>query len=300
MAAINLAIPLCVSRTSVRGIPSKMVNNLYESFLGILDSGLRSSLSALVGQTVKMVHADEAQLLMELLLKRTAVAITTVVTLFHVFLNSKTSSIGTKDSFSDLTLPLIFEAVIDASALGKLVTIALQYPVTIAGNINPNNGLLHRVEIAFDTISLLQSMIKQARVVASTAISRAATVGTAVVQASRVQHEEKEVVLAAVRNSSAMNPNLLSSVTSLKVITNIFSRHPCMVILTDVVGNKGKRMEDSYHVSNANDTETILKNNSETLLSSVEGFPSLLREIMAMFSKEGSGRGGERENCLHI
>ena len=181
------------------------------------------------------------------------------------------------------------------------MTIALQYPVTIAGNINPNDGLLHRVEIAFDTISLLQSMIKQARVDASTAISRAATVGTAVVQASRVQHEEKEVVLAAVRNSSAMNPNLLSSVTSLKVITNIFSRHPCMVILTDVVGNKGKRMEDSYHVSNANDTETILKNNSETLLSSVEGFPSLLREIMAMFSKEGSGRGGgERKLSTYL
>ena len=299
MAALNLAIPLCASRTSVGDIPRKMVNNTSESFLGLVDSRLRSSLSALVRQTVKMGNANEAQLLMELLSKRTAVTITTVVTSFRVLPNSETSSTGTEDSSSDLTLPLIFEAVIDASALGKLVTVALQAPGTITGNINPNDGLLHRVAIAFDTIALLRSMIKQARVVVSTAISRAATMTTTVGQAARARQEQKEVVLAAVRNASAMKPNSLSSVASLKGITNTFSRQPRMEILTDVVGNKGKRTEDSYHVSNANDIESILKNNSETLSSSVEGFPSLLRDTMAMLSKEGSDRKKKREQAVY-
>ena len=78
-------------------------------------------------------------------------------------------------------------------------------------------------------------MIKQSH-------GRDATVNTTIGQEARAQQEHKEFALSTVSKYSAMKLHYISSIASLKGITNKFSHKPCMDILSEFFGNKGKRI----------------------------------------------------------
>lgn len=228
-AALNLAAPLAADRDELEKVPARLLKNCSASFLKLVDSRLRSSVSALLRQIAKLGTSDDSSgegagggglsssetgIIVKLLSQGDPIKVTTVVTSFRVLpTETQTRSVGEngRDGRSsvrqDLTLPLIFEAVIDASALGKLVTVSLQAPGTITGSFpggggsDDNNGSgrsggkLSHVKVTFDTLALLKSMMEQARSVVKKAVSRAATVAAAASKAARAKEEAIKKVL---------------------------------------------------------------------------------------------------------
>jgi len=227
-AAQKLASIVTVDRSTVDSVPGHILKNLSDSLKLLIDSRLRSSLSALVrtmkpnknttvaaasGATSSMatnppssldgvigIRRDADVNIMELLLVTLdPIRITTVVTTFtvipsmanglvnplHKSSNIKhevdnASSRGIKNTSSKdddsrvVTLPLVFEAVFDAKVLGKMVNLNIQAPGTITGALNPSDSLLGSVNVSFDTMTLLRSMMHQARVVVKKAFREAA------------------------------------------------------------------------------------------------------------------------------
>lgn len=185
-AALNLAMPFCVpNRQSVGEVPGLLLQNMTQSFESLLESRTRSTIMALLQQSLKLgsngAGSRETSVLCRLLGSSTRpVILTTIVTTFRVLDQSEKSDAqeGTGGTIKGgaHTLPLIFEAVCDAKVLGKLVTVSLSVPGTIGGSFHPEDGLLHRIEVVFDTIALLRGMMNQARALIKKAVSRAARI----------------------------------------------------------------------------------------------------------------------------
>jgi len=117
----------------------------------------------LLQKTMKNGSGSEANILLRLLTTQKAISLTTIVTSFHVF--PRDDDQGRKRSLDSLVLPLSFEAVIDFKSIGKMITVPLKAPGTISGRFDSSDGLLTQVEIALDTIELLDCMMNQARLV---------------------------------------------------------------------------------------------------------------------------------------
>ena len=64
---------------------------------------------------------------------------------------------------SVIVLPLVFKTVMDVSILGQLATISFQAQGTVTGSFNLYDGLLQHVDVEFDTIAFLPTMMKKAR-----------------------------------------------------------------------------------------------------------------------------------------
>ena len=65
----------------------------------------------------------------------------------------------------------------DVSILGQYTTISFQAPGTGTGLFNCNDRLLQHVDIEFDTIAPLQTMMKQARSCVRKTIARKVNAG---------------------------------------------------------------------------------------------------------------------------
>ena len=177
MAALNLATPTSVDRDNMEEIPRLILKSIYESFDLLIVSRLRCSLLILLQKTMKNGQGSEVDILMQLLSTQAPIALTTIVTSFHVFPTN--DSQGHK-RLSSLVLPLSFEAVIDFKAVGKMITVPLKAPGTISGRFDSTDGLLTQVEIALDTIELLDCMMKQARLVVRKTLQVAANLTTVI------------------------------------------------------------------------------------------------------------------------
>ncbi len=210
LAALNLATPTSVDRDNMEKIPSLILKSIYESFDLLIMSRLRCSLLILLQKTMKNGQGSEANILMQLLSTQAPIKLTTIVTSFHVFPRNDNRG---HNRLSSLVLPLSFEAVIDFKSLGKMITVPLKAPGTISGHFDSTDGLLTQVEIALDTIELLDCMMKQARLVVRKTLQVAANLTTV------ISHKKQLPKTANQTDETDANPvkQLLSSSLNLSM-----------------------------------------------------------------------------------
>jgi len=169
-AAFNLAFPVFHDHENVAEAPVTLLNNFSVSFMSLIESRMRTSIVALSECAQEIARSQEGTTLVNLLSGSggsSPITLTTIVTSFRALGCCENSD---EDA---LYLPLVFEATVDAMVLGTLVTCTVSAPGTIIGTFH-GDGLLERVEILFDSIALLNSMMKEARFVVRKVIARAA------------------------------------------------------------------------------------------------------------------------------
>ena len=189
VAALNFSTPLCTSNSNIDTIPSQILANVTASMKQLLSSRLRASMTALINQTTKLGEYQEANVLRRLLISKQAINIVTVVTSFTV-IDDKPGVTGC------IMKPIVLDAIIDVSMLGKMHTITLQVPGSINAVINPTEFLFDSVHVTFDTIFFLKKMIEEARLLIKKTLRRAAKITAAhsrmKMKRSRVEYEEKQ------------------------------------------------------------------------------------------------------------
>lgn len=164
-AALYLARPLTVTRVELEAVPQTLLENISETFMSLVDSRLRSSLVALLGQSDSQNKSAITRTVVGLLAASSDVtnngkpiSPTAVVTSFRILPGCDLTQSG------DHVAPLVMETVIDLNILSHLATITFVAPGTIQGSFgSASNRLLTKVEVVLDTVALLQSMMKQAR-----------------------------------------------------------------------------------------------------------------------------------------
>lgn len=174
-AAFMLALPLFVDKSNVETVPIKIINNISQSLLNLIESRLRSSNAALLKQAFQRHPSLSAETsILTHLLQNSPITLNTVVTSFRVVSTNRNPSRNRYNT--EILLPLVFETVMDVSILGQLTTISFQAPGTVTGSFNCHDGLLQHVDIEFDTIALLQTMMKQARSCVRKTIARGVSI----------------------------------------------------------------------------------------------------------------------------
>jgi hypothetical protein len=173
-AALKLAKPLTLRRGELKYLPKLLLQNLKDSFMVLVDARMRSSVLALVRQS----RVQKEKALMKVLIGLIAcssnpISPTTVVTSFRAL------PVAERIPGGECVLPLVMEVVIDLKVLGSMVTVTFVAPGTIQGKSEPNaTELLRKVEVVLDTVTLLHSMMKEARVAAKKAITLFSTIAS--------------------------------------------------------------------------------------------------------------------------
>lgn len=201
-AALNLARPLALTRDELEVAPLTLLGNLIDSFMSLVDSRKRSSLAALFRQSQTQKDSTLTRVLVSLLAcSNDPITPSTVVTSFRVLQASERNSSG------DVVMPLVLETVIDLKIFGSLVTISVVAPGTIQASFGPD-GLITKAEIVLDTLSFLQSMMKQARYAVRKAVALSSTMAT------------KLLGFSSSSNQKIPQLNMNSSVPSLSTLTD--------------------------------------------------------------------------------
>mmetsp|Transcript_6821 Transcript_6821/g.10527 ORF Transcript_6821/g.10527 Transcript_6821/m.10527 type:complete len:407 (-) Transcript_6821:86-1306(-) len=159
-ATSNLAEPLKASQNDVQLLPSRLVNNVSESFMSLVDSRFRSYLTVLAHQSRKDPNTF-APLLRVFSAMSRPVSISTIVNKFRV-LEHSTRTIQENRIVSSLTL----ETMIDLNILGDSLTVVVAGSGVVHGVFDPSSSVenaLSSATIMVDTHNLLQSMVVQAR-----------------------------------------------------------------------------------------------------------------------------------------
>jgi len=81
-----------------------------------------------------------------------------------------------------LSIPLQFKAILDVKIFGVVSTVELCAPVTMSGKFDPQDGLLAAVDVSFDCVRLLNTMIQQGRAVVKTAVTKAAALSVQIAE----------------------------------------------------------------------------------------------------------------------
>jgi hypothetical protein len=187
VAALNLSTPIYTNISNIDSVPSQILANVTASMKQLLTSRLRASMIALINQTTKLGDYKEADVLRRLLLSKKSIEIVTVVTSFTV-INDESGVTGC------LTKPIVLDAIIDISMLGKIDTVTLQVPGTVNAVISPSEFLFDSVHVTFDTVCFLKKMMEEVRLLIKKTLKRAAKITAAYSQMklkrSRVQFEE--------------------------------------------------------------------------------------------------------------
>lgn len=274
-AALNLALPFCVSSPQeIASIPRTLLESIKKSFGELLDSRLRSTIVALKRQSLVKLGMNGAGSreikTICAVLKRSMkpVTLTTIVTSVRALNQSEKDEFdsGKKRSDYHSNLPLIFEAVFDAKVLGKLVTVSIRAPGMISGNFHPQDGLLDRLEVVFDTIVLLQEMMIQARVLAKKAVSLASGIASS-------------VSLSGI--SSRHSLSKLASFSSMPDVA--FLRKKKTVSFRDLT----LKAERSTSLPICNESFSVVQTSEpDQSMSSTHEFPQHLQEIATMLNEE--------------
>jgi hypothetical protein len=222
-AASNLRQPLEVRKSELQNLPTKLLWNVSQSFMSLVDSRLRSSLTNLVRQSRGRSQEDDTltPILVGLLASSSSSPInpTTIVTTF------RTPEFSERNADGDYILPIIFEAVLDLNILGNTITVTVEAPGTVQGTFSCNveeakagaSAELLKVDIQIDTATLLISMMSQARM----AVRKA--VGFATVVASHVLLLSSSCADSNSRSSS--NSSLLSMNSTPSLQTELVRSH---------------------------------------------------------------------------
>ena len=160
-AASYLARKLNLNRLELESLPLALLENLTESFMSLVDSRLRAKISLSLAPKPDAPTPSALTKAVVKLLAETSEPIspTAVVTSFRILPVHN----------GDQVAPLVMETVIDLNILDHQLTVTLVAPGTIQGTFN-SDGLLSNVEVALDTIALLESMMVQARIAARRSI----------------------------------------------------------------------------------------------------------------------------------
>mmetsp|Transcript_32463 Transcript_32463/g.74598 ORF Transcript_32463/g.74598 Transcript_32463/m.74598 type:complete len:426 (+) Transcript_32463:192-1469(+) len=178
VAALNLARPMSLSRDVLEAAPMALLGNLCESLSLLIDSRLRSSTAALVRQSQRQADPTLTRVLVGLLAcSQSPISPTTVVTSFSVMPSSEVTASG------DLVMPLVAEAIVDTKIFGTLNTLKLVAPGNIQATLGPD-FMITKAEIVLDTVTFLQSMMKQARYAVRKAVATASKMATALLMPS--------------------------------------------------------------------------------------------------------------------
>jgi hypothetical protein len=156
----------------------KLLWNVSQSFISLVDSRLRSSVAALARQSRGGSEKDVALTL--LAASSSPINPTTIVTTLRTLAFSERNADG------DYIQPLILEVVIDLNILGNTVAVTVEAPGKVQGAFSSNSeeaGLL-KVDIQIDTAALLISMMAQARLAVRKAVGFATEVASHVLLSS--------------------------------------------------------------------------------------------------------------------
>ena len=109
-----------------------------------------------------------------------------------------------------ISIPLLFKAVVDVKVFGEVSTVQLTCPVTMSGTFDCHDGLLTAVDVCFDCVSLLQTMINQARLIVKLAVTKAAAISVQIAK----WHASKKTTLSGVQSIMSLSLHSLLGGTS--------------------------------------------------------------------------------------
>jgi hypothetical protein len=311
-AVLNMATPFFTTPTTATYTAKTILKNIVTTFETLIDSRLRSVTSQIVLKSQPSVTENKYSKILLLLLSPTLrpVRVATVITRFMIIpppeknengncdelgiltTTTTTTTTGERDSSSsvtELSIPLIFKAVLDIKVFGEVSTIELSCPVTISGTFDIHDttaGLLTNVDIVFDTEHLLRHMIDHARLVVKLAVTKAAATSVNVIQLYNAKGEPKTTSTLPISNktttaTSTMSLNslttnslfgssvLLDTMTSLdpKALGSLFSSFSQQHQLQKRSGSTVavEKGESSYGLlTNNNSTIQTIKKNSNS------------------------------------
>ena len=171
-----------------------------------MDSRLRSTVS----QLVRKGGISNSQMLFRLLSpSRRPIQVATIITRFMLPDGEGDSThCSTVDDM--ISIPLLFKAVVDVKVFGEVSTVQLTCPVTMSGTFDCHDGLLTAVDVCFDCVSLLQTMINQARLIVKLAVTKAAAISVQIAK----WHASKKTTLGGVQSIMSLSVHSLLGGTS--------------------------------------------------------------------------------------
>ena len=172
----------------------------------LLDSRLRSTVSQLRNS---LGNVASSQMLLRLLNpSRDPVRVATAITRFAVPDEREAeinSTIGS-DGCELICIPLQFQAILDVKIFGAVSTVKIVTSVNMAGRFDSRDGLLTAVNVSFDCISLLNTMVAQARSIVKTATTKATSLSMQIAQWHAKKKEKAASVGMLVLERTAASP----------------------------------------------------------------------------------------------
>lgn len=209
--AVNLSAQVVADRSVIDQVPMMLLQNTASSFEELISSRLRVSLQAIMRTMLKTGGEGNDARVLRKLLTTTAkpVKVTTVVTSYQLVNVDKSPGI----TEGQVVRPLVFETIVDLSLFGKMYTISLDAPGTISATLNSMDNLLDNVKLMLDTMSLLKTMMTQARAIVKKAIKRAANITTTVANYKQLKREQTQAPSdeTSTSSSSSQQQSMTSS-----------------------------------------------------------------------------------------
>lgn len=243
----------------------------------LMDSRLRSTVCQLVNKSGRITNS---QIVCRLLSpSRNPIQVATVITRFVLpDSNDENNASGVQQQATDemISIPLQFKAVIDIKIFGAVSTVELCCPVTMSGKFCPQDGLLTAVDVKFDCVRLLKSMISRGRAVVKTAVTKAAALGVQIAEWHvKKKAEAGAPPLPTSRPSAQSFRNFLENSSSMTSMGNSDGGSSALSSLFTSIssmssGNKGKTkglLKNHNHLRNNNNNNNAM---STLLTSSVK------------------------------
>jgi len=185
IAAMNMSTPFYTTPDTVSSTAKTILKNIVTTMEELMDSRLRSTVSQLVNKSGGIANS---QLLFRLLSpSRKPIQVATVITRFVIpdpTVENTAAAANMNQSTDEmmLSIPLQFKAILDVKIFGVVSTVELCAPVTMSGKFDPHDGLLAAVDVSFDCVRLLNTMIQQGRAVVKTAVTKAAALSVQIAE----------------------------------------------------------------------------------------------------------------------
>jgi len=118
--------------------------------------------------------------------------------------NTNNNAAKNNDGYA-IFIPLQFQAILDIKIFGAVSTVKLVTSVIMEGTFDSRDGLLTAVDVGFDCVGLLKTMISQARSVIKTATTKAAELSVQIAKWETMKKEKAASAgLTALRRTMAL------------------------------------------------------------------------------------------------
>eukprot|EP00571_Detonula_confervacea_P001848 CAMPEP_0172317580 /NCGR_PEP_ID=MMETSP1058-20130122/32062_1 /TAXON_ID=83371 /ORGANISM="Detonula confervacea, Strain CCMP 353" /LENGTH=617 /DNA_ID=CAMNT_0013032177 /DNA_START=16 /DNA_END=1869 /DNA_ORIENTATION=+ len=232
MVAMNMSTPFYTTPDTVSSTAKTVLKNIVSTMEELMDSRLRSTVSQLMRKSGGIANS---QLLSRLLSpSRNPIEVATVITRFVLPDGENCENMGNNNFSSTshdnmLSIPLHFKAILDVKVFGEVNTVELSAPVTMSGKFDNHDGLLTAVDVSFDCVNLLQTMIGQARPIVKTAVTKAAALSVQIAEWSANKKKKASSCVSGSTNSALVNAapstmslhSLLGSSTSISSLSSL-------------------------------------------------------------------------------